>query len=310
MKRFLVIAALVTATSLVAQNSPQQQQADNDPPFVKQARQLAHDGKLGEALTVYENELKSSPDSQDALIGAGAVLDLELKGAEARKYFQKAIDTAKDDEARADANRAMAMSWAFESNCQMAGVYEQKVLDFAKAKGDFTRAGEVANEAGRVCMDSSDVERGMLWYEEGHKLALQQPNITPEGKDLWDFRLENAQARAASHLTDDDDPQPHIAKAKAILDKGTNPQQAQFLPSLQGYVAYYTKDYKGALGYFQQANQNDPFIQCMLAMTYEKLGDNEHAMEFYKKAAMATGHNPAAAFAVPRAKKKLATMGR
>jgi tetratricopeptide (TPR) repeat protein len=154
-------------------------------------------------------------------------------------------------------------------------------------------------------MDSNDVERAMLWYEEGHKLGLQEANITPERKDLWDFRLENAEARAASHLTDDDDPQPHIAKAKAILEKGTNPQQAQFLPSLEGYVAFYTKDYKGALGFLQQANQNDPFIQCLLAMTYEKLGDNEHAMELYKKAATATNHNPAAAFAVPRAKRKV-----
>ena len=306
MKRLIVLAAALLSSVLFAQNPPPQQQPDNDPPFVKQARQLMHDGKLDEALGIFENELKSSPDSQDALLGAGVVLDLELKGADARKYFQKAIDGAKDDEQRADANRAMAMSWAFESNCQMSGAYEQKVLDYAKAKNDFFRAGEIADEAGRVCMDSNDVERAMLWYEEGHKLGLKEPNIKPERKDLWDFRLENAEARAASHLTDDDDPMKHIAAAKGILDRGTNPQQAQFLPSLQGYVAFYTSDYKAALAFLQQANQNDPFIQCLLAMTYEKLGDNEHAMEFYKKAATATNHNPAAAFAVPKAKKKIA----
>ena len=306
MKRLICCAALLLSTFLLAQNPPQQ--PDNEPPFVKQAHQLMHDGKLDDALAVYQNELKTSPDSHEALLGAGVVLDLELKGAEARKSFQKALDGAKDDEQRAEANRALAMSWAFESNCQMTGQYEQKVLDYAKAKGDFFRAGEVANEAGRVCMDSSDVERAMLWYEEGHKLGLQEPNIKPERKDLWDFRLENAAARAASHLTDDEDPQVHIAKAKAILDKGTNPQQAQFLPSLQGYVAYYTKDYKAALGFLQQANQNDPYIQCLLAMTYEKLGDQEHATEFYKKAAMATGHAPASAFALTRAKKKLAAV--
>jgi tetratricopeptide (TPR) repeat protein len=308
MKRFVTFAVALLSCTLFAQNPPQAQQPDNDPPFVKQARQLARDGKLDEALGVLQNELKTSPDSQDALLGAGVVLDLELKGAEARTYFQKAIDGAKDDEARADANRAMAMSWAFESNCQMSGVYEQKVLDYAKAKSDFFRAGEIADEAGRVCMDSNDVERAMLWYEEGHKLGLQEPGIKPERKDLWDFRLENAEARAASHLTDDDDPMKHIAAAKKILDKGTNPQQAQFLPALEGYVAFYTKDYKSALSFLQQANQNDPFIQCLMAMSYEKLGDNDHAMEFYKKAATATNHNPAAAFAVPKAKKKLAAV--
>lgn len=306
MKRLIFFATLAFASTLLAQNPPQQ--TDNEPPFVKQAHQLMHDGKLDEALAVFQSELKTSPDSQEALLGAGVVLDLELKGADARKYFEKALDGAKDDEQRADANRALAMSWAFESNCQMSGQYEQKVLDYAKAKGDFFRAGEIADEAGRVCMDSNDVERAMLWYEEGHKLGLQEPNIKPERKDLWDFRLENAAARAASHLTDDEDPQVHIAKAKAILDKGTNPQQAQFLPSLEGYVAYYTKDYKAALGFLQKANQNDPYIQCLLAMTYEKLGDQEHATEFYKKAAMATGHNPASAFAIVHSKKKLAAV--
>ena len=306
MKPLIVLAALFVASSVLAQNPPQQ--PDNGPPFVKQAHELMHDGKLDAALGVYQNELKSSPDSHEALLGAGVVLDLQGKGAEARKLFQKAIDSSKDDEQRADGNRAMAMSWAFESNCQMSGQYEQKVLDYAKGKADFFRAGEVANEAGRVCMDSNDVERGMLWYQEGHQLGLQEPNIKPERKDLWDFRLENAAARAAAHLTDDEDPQVHVAKAKAILDKGTNPQQAQFLPSLEGYVAYYTKNYKAALGYLQQANQNDPSIQCLLALTYEKLGDQEHATEFYKKASMATGHNPASAFALVNARKKLAAV--
>ena len=57
-----------------------------------------------------------------------------------------------------------------------------------------------------------------------------------------------------------------------ILDKGTNPEQAQFFPYLKGYVAFYAGDYKAALEQLKQANQNDPFIQCMIAQTYEKLG--------------------------------------
>ena len=28
-----------------------------------------------------------------------------------------------------------------------------------------------------------------------------------------------------------------------------------------------------------QANQNDPFIQCMIGQTYEKLGDRDKALE-------------------------------
>lgn len=301
MKPFLL---LLLSCTLLAQ-APAPQAPDNEPAFVKQAHQHMHDGKLPEALAVFQNELKTNPDSHEANIGAGDVLDLMLRGPEARKYFEKAIATAPNDELRADANRAMAMSWAFEGNCQMTVQYEQKVLDYAKAKNDFNRAGEIADEEGRVCLDGNDVETGTIWYKEGHDLGLKEPNITEARKDLWNFRWEHAQARAAARINEDEDPKKHISAAKAILDKGTNPQQVQFLPALIGYVAFYQKDYKAALENLQQANQNDPFIQCMIGRTYEALAQKDKAMEFYGKAATATGHSPAAALAVPFAKKKL-----
>ena len=88
------------------------------------------------------------------------------------------------------------------------------------------------------------------------------------------------------------------------------PRHPDITSALEAYVAYYQKDYKTALAKYQQANQDDPFVQCMMAQTYEALGDQAHATEFYRKAAAATGHNPAAAYAVRVAHKKLAAMSR
>jgi tetratricopeptide (TPR) repeat protein len=305
MKRFNSAVLLLLSAALFAQTPAPQQQPDNDPPFVKQAHQLMHDGKLPDALTVFQNELKTSPDSHEALIGAGTVLDLQQHGEEARKYFEKAIASAKTDDEKNGSNRAMAMSWAFEGNCPQTVLYEQKVLDAAKAKNDLTRAAEIANEEARACIDSGDIETANVWYEEGHKLALSQPNLTDAQKDLWNFRMEHAAARVAVRINEDEDPWKHVTAAKAILDKGNIPQQQIFYPYLVGYVAFYKGDYKKALENFQQANQDDPFIQCMIAQTYESLGDKDHATEFYRKAAAATGHNPASAYAIRVAKKKL-----
>jgi predicted Zn-dependent protease len=36
-----------------------------------------------------------------------------------------------------------------------------------------------------------------------------------------------------------------------------------------------------ALKELQKANPNDPFIQCMIGQTYEKLGDKGKAVEYY-----------------------------
>lgn len=275
------------------------------PEFVRQARQLLREGRLEAALAVYQQELKTSPDSAAANIGAGSVLDLLGRGEEARKHFSRAIDIAKTPDARASAQRAMAMSWAFEGNCAKTMEYEKQVFDFAGEKKDFFRQGEIANEGARVCLETGDLDAAAKWYKTGYETGLKEPNIASARRDLWEFRWEHAQARLAARRGDKAEAQKHVAAAKAILDKGTNPEQKQYFPYLKGYVELYTGDYRSALEDLKQANQEDAFIQALLAQTYEKLGEKTQAVEHYQKAAKATSHNPPAAYAVPLARKKL-----
>ena len=278
---------------------PQQQ-----PEFIKQGQQLIRDGKPEEALALYRQTLKETPNSTPANIAAGSVLDSMGKGEEARKYFAIAM-LADTPEGKTAAKRAMAMSYAFEGNCGKTIEYEQQVFDFYGGAKNFSQQGEIADEAARVCLDSGDLDAASKWYNIGHDTGLKEPDLKPARKDLWDFRLENAAARIAARRGDKMAARQHVAAAKAILDKGTNPEQAPFLPALQGYVAFYTGDYKSALEDLSKANQNDSFIQCLIAQSYEKSGEKEKAMEYYRKAASSPSHNPAAAYAVPFAKKKL-----
>ncbi|HWC96878.1 MAG TPA: tetratricopeptide repeat protein [Candidatus Sulfopaludibacter sp.] len=240
-------------------------------------------------------------------------LDLDGKGAEARVLFQKAIDTAADPAAKANAQRAMAMSWAFEGNCKKTGEYEQMVIDYwatqeaAAPHNAFYQEGEMADEAARVCIDSGDLNAAAQWYKKGHDLGLKEPDA-PERKLLWDYRWRHAEARLAARRGNRAEAEKAIAAARADLDKMTDlkAQQEAFFPYLTGYVALYLGDYQKALTDLQKANQNDAFVQCLLGMTYEKLGDKEKAMECYKKAYAVNGHNPPAAFAKPFARKKIA----
>ncbi len=235
----------------------------------------------------------------------GVTLDLAGKYAEAREHFTKAIEIAPDARTKAAAQRAMAISYAFEGNCPETVKYEQQVLDYYISVKDFYNQGEIADEAARVCIDAGDLNTAEHWYRTGHDLGLREPNISPDRVDLWDFRWEHAQARIAARRGNQAEAQRHVAAAKAILDKGNIPEQQQFFPYLTGYVAFYEGDFKTALEDFQKASQSDPFILCMLGQTYEKLGDRDKAIECYRKAAMITAHNPPGAFARPFAKKKL-----
>jgi tetratricopeptide (TPR) repeat protein len=199
----------------------------------------------------------------------------------------------------------MAMSYAFEGDCNKTVQYEQQAFDYFGSVKNFFQQGEIADEAARVCIDSGDLDAAYKWYQAGHDIGLKEPDIKPARVDLWEFRWEHAQARIAARRGNKVEAQKHLSAAKAILDKGTNPEQAQFFPYLQGYVAFYGGDYKTAIEELLKANQNDAFIQCLIGQTYEKLGDEEKAGEYYSKAAAAVSHNPAAAYAVPFAKKKL-----
>jgi tetratricopeptide (TPR) repeat protein len=251
------------------------------------------------------------------LIRQGTQLDLQGKSAQARAVFQKAIDSAPTPAAKANAQRAMAMSWAFDGDCKKTAEYEEMVIDYWKTQEKdvpgraFYQQGEMADEAARVCLDNGDLNTARELYKKGHDLGVKEPDIPPARKDLWDYRWEHAQARIAARRGNKIEAQKHVTAAKAILggmrqkDPKLYEQQASFLPYLTGYVALYTGDYQTALADLQKANQNDPFVQCLVGMTFEKLGDKARAMEAYRKAAAATGHNPPAAFARPFTAKKL-----
>lgn len=299
------VPLLLTIFSLPAPSIAQAPGQQQQPEFVKQGQQLIRAGKPDEALALYRNTLQASPDSLPANIAAGSVLDLMGKGEDARPYFSKAIEVADTAEHKAAAQRAMAISYAFEGNCRKTMEYEQRVFDYYGSTSNFFQQGEIADEAARVCIDSGDLESAQKWYKIGREAGLKEPDIKPARQDLWNFRWEHAEARLAARKGDHSDAQKHVAAARAILDKGTIPEQTQFLPYLEGYVAFYAGDYKSALDGLNKANQNDPYIECIIGQTYEKLGEKDKAMEFYRKASTASSHNPPAAYAVPFARKKL-----
>jgi tetratricopeptide (TPR) repeat protein len=268
--------------------------------------QLVNAGRFEEALAAFKAALQTEPHSVVASNGAGVALDFLGRYHEAQPYFTAAIKSSRTPLEKSLAERAMAIGYGFAGDCGNAEKLESRALEFYVETLDFPNAGDVADEAARLCLDAGDWNRASEWYQRGHDEGLQEPNIPPAREDLWDFRLAHAKGRIAAMRGKFAEARKQAERAKAILDRGRIPDQEEFFPYLHGYIAFYAGEYPEALNALNRASQRDPFIQCLIARTYEAMGDRTRAIEFYRKAAAATAHSVPVAYAQPFARRKLA----
>ena len=247
-------------------------------------------------------------------------LDGEGKTSEARAILGALLAGAPDDSSRAMLHRAIAMSHAFDGDCANAVKHEQDVIAYwrtreaADPQNAFYQQGEMANEAARVCIDAGQLDESERLYRMGRELGLKEPAPRTHPASLWEYRTEHALARLAARRGRAAEARQHVDSARRILDADTAMARGQrrFLPYLEGYVALYTGDAPGATQHLQRAlaergNENDPFLQYLLAESLERQGRAQEARAAYQLAYdRATAHNPPAAFTRPAARRKLA----
>jgi len=272
--------------------------------LVQQGQKLSREGKQDQALALYRQALDKSPDLYEAHLASGVALDLEGNYAEAQEHFKKAIEVAPED-SKAQALRAMAVSYTFEGNASKASEFELQVFNSRLAKGDSVGAAEICTELARIYLETGDLDHSYKWYKMAFDTVGHKTDLSEADKNLWLFRWENAQARISARRGKSEEAQQHVSAAKAALDKANNSDQMRFYPYLTGYVAFYTNDYKTAIAELQKADQHDPLNLALLAQAYEKSGDAAQARVYYAKVLEVNTHNPTNAFARPLASRKL-----
>src|SRR5712672_1439127 len=92
---------------------------------------------------------------------------------EARKYFGKAIEGAVTPQAKGQAQRAMAMSCAFEGDCKNTAKYEGPLYEQYLEAEDYYNAGETADEVARACIDAGNLDEAGV-VSEGSRGGLKR----------------------------------------------------------------------------------------------------------------------------------------
>lgn len=255
-------------------------------------------------------------------------LDMDGEYAKARALFQILIDGAPDPASKMQAQRALAISYAFTGDCAAAAGIEDKAIEYwktreqAESQNAFYQEGEVSNEAARICFDAGDFTAAETYYRRGSELGLKEPEPKTHPASLWDFRLTHALARINVRRGNADAAFALVARAKKILDsdKTMAEQQERFYPYLEAYVTLYAPHslpvddqlterlLKEAIAF--KGNESDPYLHWLLAEFYRRHSAQRPTavtVEYCQKAyALASVHNPPAAFVRPLARACLA----
>lgn len=280
------------------------QPAPTQHPLVKEAQQLGTDGKLAEALALYRKALVADPKLVDAHLGAGRTLDLTGQHDDARRHFATAIELA-DPTARAQAQTAMAVSYAFEARAADAAKVYEKVFTDRMTAANANGAAGTANAMARVYLESGDLANADKWYRTGYDTSKQIKDLTPAQTDLWEMRWLHAQARIAARRGNFTEARRQAAALKALLDKGQNDGERPQYQYLLGYIALEAGEYDAAIAELEKGTLTDSFVLGLTARAYEKKADTAKATEYYRKVMAATSHSINTAFSKQWARKYL-----
>jgi tetratricopeptide (TPR) repeat protein len=298
MKSFppLLIAAL-----LLVPAAPVRAQATASPIQLAEGQKLIASGDLAGGIAALERAVKADPKSYEVRLALGRALDLNGRHATARLHLEEAVRLA-PAENQSGALSALGISYAFESKPDESARYYQRAFDALMQADNASAAAGTANALGRIYLESGSLDKAEQWYTTGYETSKKIAGATPEESRLWEMRRHNALGRIAARRGDQAAARKHADAALALLEKGGNDNQRPFHPYLLGYIAFFGKDYKGAIAELQKGDQDDPFVLGMIAQSYERLGQKDRAAEYYRRVMADTNHSVNAAFSRPKAR--------
>ena len=245
----------------------------NDPnPYDSYAELLMKLGRFEESIKSYEKALSVDPNFVASYVGIGNDRVFMGQPAEARKTYAKLLAIARTDGEKLLAHFWTAMSYVHEGQTDQALAELQKNVaideagkDLVALSGTITLMGNILLEAGRVDAAESKFREGLATLEKADVAA--QVKEAAQRQALFDAsRVALARSDVASAKAKASD------YAKAVAAKNI-PFEVRQSHELQGRIALADKNYDVAAAELRQANQQDPRVLYLTAVSLQRKGD-------------------------------------
>jgi len=164
----------------------------------------------------------------------------------------------------------------------------------------------IHNAIARINLENGRLEEAMKAYEKGYK-SVPDSNLPEDQKKTWLGRLHHGRCRVLAKMGEHEKAWQEAEVVREMIEKGGESAE-QFWPAyhyLAGYVLLEAGKYEEAVEHLEQANQQDPFHQLLLARAHEKLGHETEAKAIYGRIVDSKWTGIERALAFPEAKQKL-----
>ena len=257
---------------------------DDPNPYDSYAELLLKMGRFEESIVQYKKALEHNPNFVASHVGIATNLNYLDRNSEAREQCQKLFEIARDDGEKRTAIFTMAVSFVNEGNLEMALQKLGEQYALAKEINDAAAMAGDLNTMGNIYFEKGEFEKAMANYEMANKV-FQESDLSEDVKENAKMGYLFNQSIIAMKS---EDFKTANAKAKEYLDKATeknNPTQIRTGNGLMGRIAMEEKDYSAAIGYFEKANQQNPYNLYRMALCYKAQDDLENAKIYCEKAA-------------------------
>ena len=195
---------------------------------------------------------------------------------EARESFHRLLELARDDRERRQARLWMAASYVHQMDRDPALEQMRAMYSIAETGGDRVAMSRDLVLMGDVLLCTGSAEQALSRYREAVGV-MERAEVPEEVKRTARRNLLYNEARVALALEDLDTARRRTEEYREGIDIRQIPDEDRRHHELAGRIALLEEDWQAALGEFEQANQQDPIVLCLLAKAWKGLGDEQNA---------------------------------